>query len=166
MIACWENWYHLHYSTKPIGPQTRLSDSDDLEIFELKYLKKDSKVSEKIVKEEKVLDQDDPNAKIDLKNLDDSYPQFTFPDVPKIEMAKKQTFEEYFKDFMHRKEQEMLAIEENIAKAGNIKYDATCNLELIETVPDSLRKNGYADEMEVEHKSTFDVSLILAFCNL
>ena len=164
-LACWESWFHLHYSTKPIGPQTRFSDHDDLEIFELKYLKKDHHKKqpelEKIEKVEELIDEDYEHldAKLGIKNLDDNYPEFTFQDVPKKEIARKQTFEEYFKDFMHRKEQEMIALEENIANAGNIKYDAACNLELIETLPASLSKNGHVEKMPIEHKSIFDVSL-------
>ena len=105
------------------------------------------------------------DAKLGIRNLDENYPEFTFQDVPRKEIV-KETFEQYFKDFMKRKQQEMEDLEENIASHGNLKYDAVCNLELIETVPSTLRKNGYADKMPIEHKSTFDVSFtstILSF---
>ena len=156
----------MHYSTKPIGPQARFSNHDDLEIFELKYLKKDHqhpKQPKEISKleVEELIDEDYEHldAKLGIKNLDDNYPEFVFQDVPKREIAKKQTFEEYFKDFMQRKEQEMIALEESIANAGNIKYDAACNLDLIETLPVSLSTHGYVEKMPIEHKSIFDVSL-------
>ena len=95
----------MHYSTKPIGPQARFSNHDDLEIFELKYLKKDHqhpKQPKEISKleVEELIDEDYEHldAKLGIKNLDDNYPEFVFQDVPKREIAKKQTFEEYFKD--------------------------------------------------------------------
>ena len=96
----------MHYSTKPIGPQTRFSDHDDLEIFELKYLKKDHQHQKQPKEASKleVIDEDYEHldAKLGIKNLDDNYPEFVFQDVPKREIAKKQTFEEYFKDFMQK----------------------------------------------------------------
>ena len=136
-----------------------------MELFELKYLKKKHQPKNDLkndIDQKQVNDYDEDyahlDAKLGIKNLDQNYPEFTFQDVPKKEIV-KQTFEEYFKDFMKRKQQEMDDLEENIASHSNLKYDAACNLELIETVPSALRKNGYADKMPVEHKSTFDVSI-------
>lgn len=35
--------------------------------------------------------------------------------------------------------------------------DVTCDLELVETLPESLVRRGYAKRLPVEHKSTFEV---------
>ena len=42
-----------------------------------------------------------------------------------------------------------------------VKYDAVCSLQLVETVPVALKSGGHAKRMKVEHMSIFDVSFFL-----
>ena len=44
-----------------------------------------------------------------------------------------------------------------IKEPKEVKYDAVCRMELIETIPVALKKAGYVKKMPMEHKTIYHV---------
>ena len=45
------------------------------------------------------------------------------------------------------------------SKTSNVKYDTACELQLVETIPNALKKGHHAKRMVVEHQTIFEVNL-------